>query len=161
MLPWKAFGAAVTEQASQRLTIAAPADRLFDVVTDFDHYTDWIRDLKSVEVVERDADGRAVEVRYRAAAMGRSTSYTLRYDYRDSPRVLPWRLVQGDIMRRLDGSYEFRPLDGDPEQTEVVYHLTVELIVPLPGFVKRRAESKIMHNALRELKAHVEQPATA
>jgi hypothetical protein len=41
-----------------------------------------------------------------------------------------------------------------------VYHLTVELVVPLPGFVKRRAESKIMHNALRELKAHVEQPTT-
>jgi hypothetical protein len=29
-------------------------------------------------------------------------------------------------------------------------------VVPLPGFVKRRAESKIIHNALRELRAHVE-----
>jgi hypothetical protein len=35
------------------------------------------------------------------------------------------------------------------------------LIVPLPAFVKRRAESKIMHNALRELKAHVEQQPSA
>jgi len=151
----------VADQASQRLSIAASPQRLFEVVTDFDHYTDWIRDLKSVEVIERDAEGRAVAVRYRAAAMGRSTTYTLRYDYANAPRALPWRLVEGDIMRRLDGAYEFVPVPDDPDRTEVVYHLTVELIVPLPGFVKRRAESKIMHNALRELKAHVEQPANA
>ena len=59
-------------------------------------------------------------------------------------------------MRRLDGSYEFHAIDGDPTRTDVVYRLTVELIVPLPAFVKRRAETKIMNNALRELKAHVE-----
>jgi hypothetical protein len=29
--------------------------------------------------------------------------------------------------------------------------------VPLPGFVKRRAEQKIVHAALRELRAHVQQ----
>ena len=151
----------MADQASQRATIAAAPQALFDVVTDFDRYTDWIRDLKSVEILARDDDGRAVEVRYRAAAMGRSTSYTLQYDYGDAPRRLPWKLVAGDIMRRLDGAYEFHPVDGDPHRTDVEYWLTVELIVPLPAFVKRRAESKIMHNALRELKAHVEQQPSA
>lgn len=151
----------MADQASQRAIIAAAPQALYDVVTDFDRYTDWIRDLKSVEVVSRDDEGRALEVRYRAAAMGRSTSYTLRYDYTDAPGRLPWKLVAGDIMRRLDGAYEFHPIDGDPDRTEVEYWLTVELIVPLPAFVKRRAESKIMHNALRELKAHVEQQPSA
>jgi ribosome-associated toxin RatA of RatAB toxin-antitoxin module len=146
----------MTDQASQRAVIAASPQRLFDVVTDFDRYTDWIRDLKSVEIVQRDTEGRAVEVRYRAAAMGRSTSYTLRYDYGNAPRKLPWKLVAGDIMRQLDGAYAFHPVDGDANRTDVEYSLIVELIVPLPAFVKRRAESKIMHNALRELKAHVE-----
>jgi hypothetical protein len=93
--------------------------------------------------------------------MGRSTSYTLRYDYGDAPATLPWKLVNGDIMRRLDGAYEFHPVEGDPDSTDVVYHLAVELIVPLPAFVKRRAETKIMHNALRELKAHVESATPA
>ena len=73
-----------------------------------------------------------------------------------APGSLAWVLQRGDIMRRLDGSYEFRAVEGDPGSTEVVYRLDVELVVPLPTFVKRRAETKIMHNALRELKAHVE-----
>src|SRR5258708_29338040 len=151
----------MADQASQRASIAASPQQLFDVVTDFDHYTDWIRDLKAVEVLERDVEGRATEVRYRAAAMGRSTSYVLRYDYSNAPRRLPWKLVSGDIMRQLDGAYEFHPVDGDVGRSDVEYSLTVELIVPLPAFVKRRAESKIMHNALRELKAHVEARSSA
>lgn len=146
----------MADQATQRATIAASPERLFEVITDFERYPDWARDLKDVEVLSRDEDLRPVEVRYRAAAMGRSTSYVLRYDYSDAPRSLSWKLVRGDIMRRLDGAYEFHPVDGDPESAEVVYNLAVELIVPLPTFVKRRAETKIMHNALRELKGHVE-----
>ena len=34
--------------------------------------------------------------------------------------------------------------------------ITVELLLPLPGFVKRRAEARIIKTALRELKAHLE-----
>jgi hypothetical protein len=70
--------------------------------------------------------------------------------------VLPWELVEGDIMRRLDGSYELRPVDGDPDKTDVVYQLVVDLVIPLPGFVKQRAEGRIMHTALRELRDHLE-----
>src|SRR3546814_20486043 len=77
--------------------------------------------------------------------MGRSTSYTLRYDHSDDGSRLDWELLRGDIMRRLDGSYVLTPVTGDGDRTPVTYHLDVELVVPLPGFVKRRAESKIIH----------------
>ena len=40
--------------------------------------------------------------------------------------------------------------------TEITYRLSVDLVVPIPGFVKRRAESKIMATALRELRLRVE-----
>ena len=40
--------------------------------------------------------------------------------------------------------------------TEITYRLVVDLKVPLPGFVKRRAEGRIMGTALRELKVRVE-----
>ena len=39
--------------------------------------------------------------------------------------------------------------------------LTAELVVPLPGFVKRRAETRIMQTALRDLKARVEAVAAS
>ena len=144
----------VTDQATECLSIGASPEECFSVVTDFERYPEWARDVKDATVVERDADGRGTTVAFRAAAMGRSAHYTLRYDYAEAPGRVSWQLVEGDIMRRLDGTYVFEPADGGG--TEITYHLSVELVVPIPGFVKRRAESKIINTALRELKRRVE-----
>lgn len=146
----------MADQATERMTIKARPERLYEVVTDFDRYPEWAADVKHVEVLERDEVGRGVRVAFRAAAMGRSTSYTLAYDYSKAPREVSWVLERGDITRRLDGTYVFVP--GDGEATDVTYHLAVELVVPLPGFIKTRAEGRIIGNALRELKARVEAP---
>jgi ribosome-associated toxin RatA of RatAB toxin-antitoxin module len=144
----------MTDQATEEMEVGAPPDRCWEVLLDFERYPEWVGDLKQVEVLERDDTGRGTRVAFRAAAMGRSTSYTLAYDYTEEPRVLAWVLERGDLMRKLDGSYIFDPVDGD--RTHVTYHLEAELIVPLPGFVKRRAEGRIMGAALRELKGRVE-----
>ena len=146
----------MADQATQTIEIDAAPERVFEVLLDLDAYPTWARDLKGVAVESRDDQGRARDVTFRAAAMGRSTSYTLRYSYDDQPRRMTWELVRGDITRRIDGSYTLEPVPGSPDRTSVTYDLTVDLIVPLPGFVKRRAEAKIINAALRELKAHVE-----
>lgn len=146
----------MADQATQQMVVGASPQRTWEVLTAFDEYPTWATDLKSAEVVARDDQGRALEVAFRAAAMGRSTSYRLRYDYAKAPDVLAWRLVDGDITRMLDGSYELAAVDGDPDRTEVTYHLEVDLLVPLPGFVKRRAEARIVTTALRSLRAHLE-----
>jgi hypothetical protein len=38
----------------------------------------------------------------------------------------------------------------------MTYHLVAELKVPIVGFIKRRAENRILGTALRELKARAE-----
>ena len=71
--------------------------------------------------------------------------------------MLAWVQTEGDITTKLDGRYVFEPTaDGG---TEVTYHLEVEMKVPLPGFIKMRAQSRIMSIALRDLKARVESAA--
>lgn len=146
----------MVDQATQQMVVGASPARTWDVLTNFPDYPVWAHDLKSVTVLEEDDEGRGVLVAYRAAAMGRSTHYTLRYDYSEAPQVLSWVVAESDVTRKLDGSYELVPVDGDPERTNVVYNLTVDLVVPLPGFVKRRAEGRIIHTALRELRDHLE-----
>jgi uncharacterized membrane protein len=145
----------MADQATETMEIAAPAGEILGVLLDFEAYPSWARDLKGVSVESRDEQGRGRQVTYRAAAMGRSTSYTLEYEHEVDPPRLSWRLLRGDIMRRLDGSYRLEP-GASPGRTLVTYHLAVDLVVPLPGFVKRRAEQKIIHTALRELRARVE-----
>lgn len=146
----------MADHATQTIVIEAPPAACFAVASDFERYPDWATDVKEVEVLRRDGDGKGGDVQFRAAAMGRSTAYTLRYFYGSNPLRMAWRLVEGDLTRRLDGEYEFQPVEGHPDRTLVVYHLTAELVVPLAGFVKRRAEARIMRTALDDLRKRVE-----
>ena len=149
----------MADAVTERMTIHASKQACLDVLLDFEHYPEWARDLKEVEVLDRDEQGRGHRVRYRAAGMGYSTSYTLEYDYGDD-RV-SWKLVAGDLVRTLDGCYSFTSTSDDADEVEVEYQLTAELTMPLPGFVKRRTQLKIMHTAVRELKARVEAQSLA
>jgi len=143
----------VTQRATESITVHASPETIYAVVTDFEHYADWVSDLKRIDVVSRDDQGRSLEVEFRAAAFGRSTTYTLHYDYAKAPRELSWRQVQGDLTETLNGRYTFDP---DGEETKVTYDLEVELLVPIPTFIKSRAAYRIQTQALRELKAQAE-----
>ena len=147
----------MADQASERIRIEAPADRCFDVAVDFESYPEWAKDVKSATVLEFDDEGRGTRVEFRAAALGRSVRYVLGYDYSEAPSSFSWHFVEGDMLRRLDGTYRF---EAEPDgSTRVHYDLTVEVAVPLPGLIKRRAASLIMGNALKELKAQVDRVA--
>lgn len=143
----------MAETAFQTITTAAPVARVWEIATDFERYPEWAKDVKEATIRTRDDQGRAVEVEFRTSALGRSTHYTLSYDYSNAPGVLGWQLLRGDIMRAIDGAYRLaETADGG---TEIRYDLAIELVVPLPGFVKRRAEQRIL-NTVRELKVRAE-----
>ena len=144
----------MTDTASDRIRVDAPAERCFDVAIDFESYPEWARDVRDAKILESDDEGRGTRVEYRAAALGKSIRYVLAYDYTDAPESFSWSLVEGDMLKRLDGTYRFEP-EGEAS-TRVHYDLAVELAVPLPGLVKRRAAGLIMGSALKELKKQVE-----
>jgi uncharacterized protein YndB with AHSA1/START domain len=143
----------MSDDAHQQIDIAAPPERCFACATAFEDYPDWTSDVKAATVLERDADGRGTRVEFRVAGLGRNVRYVLDYDYRDAPEAFSWSLVEGDLVRALDGRYAF---SARGDGTLVDYALHVDLVVPMPGLVKRKASGMIMGNALRDLKRAVE-----
>jgi len=142
----------MSDRAAQTTLISAPLQKCWDVALDFERYPEWARDVKEAVIRGRDDQGRASLVEFRASALGRSTRYTLSYDYSEAPNRLSWHLVSGDIMRSIDGAYSFVEVDGG---TQVFYEIEIELVIPLPGFVKRRAEQRIL-DTVKELKTRAE-----
>ena len=142
----------MVDSGSDSVVVAASPDRCYAVASAFEQYPTWARDVKEAIVLDRDAEGRPSSVEYRASALGRSTHFILQYDYSQAPRRLSWHMIDGDIMRSIRGAYTF---DQVVEGTRVSYDLAIELVIPLPGFVKRRAEMRIL-STLKELKAQIE-----
>ncbi|MFT4988370.1 MAG: ribosome-associated toxin RatA of RatAB toxin-antitoxin module [Acidimicrobiales bacterium] len=149
------------DRAFERTIIRDTPERIFDVITDYAAYPQWANNVKDVTVDRLDEDGRAGLVSYRAAAMGRSAAYVLEYFYGTNPLRVAWRLAEGDLVRRLDGRYVLVPLEDDVTgpRTEVTYELEVDISMPMSGFLRRRAESRILRNALEDLRSWVEEGA--
>ncbi|MDQ1490324.1 MAG: hypothetical protein QOJ23_2838 [Actinomycetota bacterium] len=143
----------MADEARESIHVEATPERCYAVAIDFDRYPQWATDVKEIEVLDRDDEGRGRRVRYQISALGKSIGYTLEYDYADAPGGFSWKLEQADFLKRLDGAYRFDP-DGDG--TRVGYVLTVDVTLPLPGFMKRAAAGMIVDNAMKQLKEYIE-----
>ena len=103
----------MADTASERIRVEAPADRCFDVASDFESYPEWARDVRAAKVLETDGEGRGTKVEFRAAALGKSIRYVLAYDFAEAPEAFSWKFVEGDMLRRLDGTYRFEAEDAE------------------------------------------------
>ena len=79
--------------------------------------------------------------------------YTLAYTW-DGTRQVTWTLVEGKMLRSLDGAYELR--DNGNGTTEVTYRLALDVSIPLIGMLKRKGEKILIDTALKGLKKRVE-----
>lgn len=139
------------ERVNDDVTIRATADEVMDVVLDLEAYPEWAEGMKQVQVTERDVAGRPVLARFVVDARVAEVDYVLRYNHGGDD--LTWVLEQGDVLRQLDGRYHLVEHDG---VTDVAYSLEVDITLPVPGFLKKRAAKTILDTSLRGLKDRVE-----
>lgn len=134
------------------IDVEASAVEIFEVASDFESYPEWNDQIKKVEVLETDDEGRATKVHYEVDARIRKVKYTLAYDYSEAPGSYSWDLVDGDV-KALTGSYLFDEFD---DVTEVTYEIELDPGFPVPGLLRRQGESQIRKAALDKLKQRVE-----
>lgn len=141
------------EQSTQSITIDADPAAVMAVIADFGNYPEWTGSVRKADVLEVGADGRARRVAFTLDAGIVRDEYELSYVWTGDTKV-EWDLVHGQMMRAQHGSYTLRP-DG-PARTYVTYSLSVDLVIPMLGLLKRKAERVVMDTALKELKKRVE-----
>ena len=142
----------MAEQTTSSIIVDAPAAQVMAVIADFPAYPEWAQGMKEAEVVEEGADGRAEQVHFELEAAPIKDSYTLAYDWQGDSAVR-WNLVEGRMLKAMEGAYELRPSGSG---TEVTYRLAVELSIPMIGMLRRKAEKVIIDTALKGLKKRVE-----
>ncbi|MDX1657316.1 MAG: SRPBCC family protein [Nitriliruptorales bacterium] len=137
---------------TQSITIDAPPQDIYDVIIDMESYPEWAEGVQKAEVLDADEQGRPLRVRFTVDARVMEVTYVLVYEH-DEPERLTWELEEGKQINQLDGRYSLTTRDGG---TEVTYSLAVDVDLPLPGFMKKRAARVIMETGLKGLKRRVE-----
>ncbi len=116
------------------IVIEASPQEIMDVIADLESLTEWSPPHQSCEVLERHKDGRPSKVKMKVKAAGITDEQVVAYTWSDNK--VSWTLVSSGQQRSQDASYTLTP-DGDA--TLVKFEISVDPVVPLPGFVLKRA----------------------
>jgi ribosome-associated toxin RatA of RatAB toxin-antitoxin module len=146
----------MAEQTTSSIVIDAAPAEIMAVIADFESYPQWAKGVQTADVVStydaRTAGGRAEQVFFSLDVSPIRDEYTLHYDW-DGDREVTWTLVEGKMLRALDGAYVLAPRSG---ATEVTYRLALDVSIPLIGMLKRKGEKILIDTALKGLKKRVE-----
>lgn len=152
----------MAEQTSSSIVVDAAAADVMAVIADFAAYPVWAKGVTVADVrssfddTDERQSGRAREVFFALDVSPIKDEYTLAYDW-DGDRQVTWTLVEGKMLRALDGAYVLREIS--PTATEVTYRLALDVSIPLIGMLKRKGEKILIDTALKGLKKRVESGA--
>jgi ribosome-associated toxin RatA of RatAB toxin-antitoxin module len=124
---------------SREVVIEASPKEILDVVADVEAMPEWSSIHQSAEVLERDARGRPRRARMKVRTAGVTDEIVLAYTWRDDG--VTWTQESGKASRNQEGGYTLTP-QGDKTRTK--FDLELDPLVPLPGFVIKRAMKGIM-----------------
>jgi hypothetical protein len=139
---------AITE--TREVVIDATPDEIMDVLLDLESLTEWSSSHQEIEVLERDGRGRPSKSRQVVKVVGVNDEQVLDYEVHDDG--VSWTLVSSKQQRAQEGRYT---LTADGDSTRVHFELTVDPVVPLPGFLLKRGAKGLMDTATDGLRTRV------
>ena len=128
----------MSDISENSITIEAPIDEVVAVLTDLASYPTWSTAIKSVEVQDKDASGRATKAKMSIDAGVMKDRVILDYDWSKSPAEISFALDDADLLTEMSGTYEIA--DNGDDTTTVKYQLTVALSMPVPAMMRQKAE---------------------
>ena len=143
----------MADSTAQTIYIDADPKTVMDVIADIGSYPQWVSEYKETEVLETDADGYPKTARLLLDAAVLRDTMVLSYDWPRDHRSVRWHLVSSSLLRSLNGAYHLVPKGSG---TDVTYELSVDLLIPMIGLLKRKAERRLTDTALKDLKKRVE-----
>ncbi|GBE66738.1 hypothetical protein MFM001_32000 [Mycobacterium sp. MFM001] len=139
---------AITE--SREVVIEATPDEIMDVLFDLESLTEWSSTHQEVEVLERDDQGHPTKSRQVVKIVGISDEQVLDYTVHDDG--VSWTLASSKQQRAQDARYTLTP-QGD--STRVHFELTVDPVIPVPGFLIKKGSKGLMDTATEGLRQRV------
>ena len=124
---------------TRSIEVDAPIAACWAVAVDVASAPQWQSGMRSLTVLDRDADGRPSLCETKADAKVKEITTKLRFSY-DEPRRVSWSQEKGDL-KKLEGAWILEALG--PERTKVTYTLEGDPGRALGMLIRGPVEGKI------------------
>jgi hypothetical protein len=144
----------MSEFSSSTISIDAPIAEVGETLFAVASYPEWSGAFKKVDVLETDAQGRALKAKLTVDAGAVKDVVTLAFDWSEAPAKVTFSLEDANLLTKMDGAYLLKSLDAD--STSVTYELSVGVSMPIPAMMITKQEKTTIDSALKQLKEHIE-----
>jgi uncharacterized membrane protein len=134
----------------REVTIEAGVEEILEVMLDLEALPQWSAAHRSSEVLERDDRGRPLRSRATVRTVGITDDTEIALTYHDDG--YSWTLVSSTWQKSQDARYTIVP-QGD--RTLVRFEVTVDPVMPMPGFLLKRATKGVLDTATDGLRKRV------
>ncbi|MGZ3729543.1 MAG: type II toxin-antitoxin system RatA family toxin, partial [Bdellovibrionota bacterium] len=102
-------------------------DALWDVITDYEGYVDFVEGLESLEITKR--SGNVVVANYTVSMFGKKVHYTLKHT--EVPKKsLKWEMLEGEFFKFNNGGWDLKAKGDDKVEATYTVDVGFPLLVP-------------------------------
>jgi ribosome-associated toxin RatA of RatAB toxin-antitoxin module len=135
---------------SREVLIEATPEEILDVIADVEATPDWSPQYQRALILERHPDGRPKQVEMTVKAAGLTDVMVIEYTWADDG--VTWTLVESGQLKAQDAGYTLTPAGAG---TKVRFDMTIDLSIPMPGFILKRTLKGGMETATDGLRKQV------
>ena len=112
--------------ATRTIVINAPIEKVFDVITQYERYPEFLPEVKEIRTSNR--QGGQVDVHYKVDVVK-----TIRYSIRvneERPKRMAWSFIEGEMMKDNKGSWVLEPEGEGKTRATYTVEMALGALVP-------------------------------
>lgn len=133
----------------------APARLLYEVVTDYERYPEWLPEFRSARILRK--EGNEVDVEFVFAVPIKQLRYSIRVHHDPENLKTEWHYLGGEIIDNTEGGWHFIPLGED--RTRIHYRVGVSINVPVSKGLVNRIASLLTETTIPRMFKELEKQA--
>ena len=112
--------------AQRVITINAPVEKCWAVISDYERYPEFLPEVKSIRTLNR--RGNEVDVQYQAEVV-KLIKYTVHMK-EEGPTAVNWSFIDGEFMKDNKGGWKLEDLGNGITRATYTVEIEVGMLVP-------------------------------
>ncbi|MUL64353.1 cyclase [Mycobacterium sp. CBMA 234] len=137
--------------ASHEVTIEATPEEIMDVIADLEQTPVWSPQYTKAEILDTYENGRPKQAKMTIKAAGMADDQILEYTWTDLKGS--WVLIRSSSLKKQEACYTLTPAGN---KTKVKFEITVDPVIPIPGFLLKRSVSGGAETATEGLRKYMD-----
>jgi coenzyme Q-binding protein COQ10 len=136
--------------AQRTITINAPVEKCWSVISDYERYPEFLPEVKKIRTFNR--RGAEVDVQYEAEVV-KLIKYTVHMK-EEGPKKLSWSFIDGEFMKDNKGGWVLE--DAGNGATKATYNIAVEVGMLVPKTIVNALVDTQLPKLLENFKRRIE-----